>query len=182
MFPTGQDQSVYDNVIQTPRDISIVDHKDYKSTFNNLDNYYSGYTINPYYVLNEHGATANENRFFGNVSLTFPITDYLSVTNRFGGDVANTNVKSWRAITEVVRNDFNDDPGRVIAQTAFAREINNDLMISFNKPVSQDLKLSVLVGHNINQRENRTSESSVTGLDLPYFYDLSNSSAITGCR
>ena len=56
--PTGQEQAVYDNVIQTPRDISIVDHKDYKSTFNNLDNYYNGYALNPYYVLNEHGATA----------------------------------------------------------------------------------------------------------------------------
>ena len=175
--PTGQDQSVYDNVMQTPRDISIVDHKDYKSTFNNLDNYYSGYTLNPYYVLNEHGATSSENRIFGNVSLTFPITDYLSVSNRFGGDVANTNVKSWRAITEVERNDFNDDPGRVIVQTAFAREINNDFMISFNKSLSQDFRLSVLAGHNINQRETRTSDISVTGLDLPYFYDLSNSSA-----
>src|SRR6185295_7674226 len=72
--PTGQDQSVYDNVMQTPRDISIVDSKDYKSLFNNLDNYFSGYTLNPYYVLNEHGATAHENRFFGNVSLTLPIT------------------------------------------------------------------------------------------------------------
>lgn len=175
--PTGQDQSVYDNVMQTPRDMSIIDHKDYKSTFNNLDNYYSGYTLNPYYVLNEHGSTASENRFFGNIALTYPFTDFLKVTNRFGGDVSNTHIKSWRAITQVSRNDFNDDPGRVITQDYFSRELNNDLMLSFNKTFGQDLNLGVLIGHNINQREYSASDARVTGLDLPFFYDLSNSSS-----
>lgn len=173
--PTGQDQSVYDNIMQTPRDISIIDHKDYKSLFNNLDNYYSGYTLNPYYVLNEHGANASENRFFGNVALTYPITDHITVTDRFGGDVSSTHAKSWRAITQVSRNDYNDDPGRVIVQDYFNREINNDLMINFNKTFGEDFSLGVLVGHNVNQREYRTSLARVTGLDLPNFYDLSNS-------
>lgn len=175
--PTGQDQSVYDNVVQTPRDISVIDHKDYKSLFNNLDNYYSGYTLNPYYVLNEHGATANENRFFGNVALAYPITDHITVTDRFGGDVSSTHAKSWRAITEVSRNDYNDDPGRVIVQDYFNREISNDLMVNFNKTFAEDFSLGVLVGHNINQREYRFSEGKVTGLDLPNFYNLSNSSS-----
>ena len=39
--PTGQDQSVLDNIMQIPRDISIVDLQDYHNKFNNLDNYYS---------------------------------------------------------------------------------------------------------------------------------------------
>jgi TonB-linked SusC/RagA family outer membrane protein len=174
--PTGQDQSVYDNVMQTPRDISIVDHKDYKSLFNNLDNYFSGYTLNPYYVLNEHGATAGENRFFGNVALSYPITDYLKITDRFGGDVSSTHMKSWRAITQVSRNDYNDDPGRVIVQDFFNRELNNDVMLNFNKTFGE-LNVGALIGHNFNQREYRSSSAAVTGLDLPFFYDLSNSSA-----
>jgi len=175
--PTGQQQSVYDNVMQTPRDISIVDHKDYKSLFNNLDNYYSGYTLNPYYVLNEHGTSGNEDRFFGNVTLSYPITNYLSATARIGGDVSNSQIKSWRAITEVYRNDYNDDPGRVILNHFFNREINSDLMLTFSKTFNNDLDLNVLVGNNINQRERRITESRVTGLDIPFFYDLSNSSS-----
>lgn len=174
--PTGQEQSVYDNIMQTPRDISIIDHKDYKSLFNNLDNYFSGYTLNPYYVLNEHGATADENRFFGNVTLSYPINDYLKITDRFGGDVSSTHTKSWRAITQVWRNDYNDDPGRVIVDNFLNREINNDVMLDFNKMFGE-LSVSALVGQNFNQREYRSSDSRVTGLDLPFFYDLSNSSA-----
>ena len=175
--PTGQDQSVYDNVVQTPRDISIIDHKDYNSTFNNLENYYSGYTLNPYYTLNEHGSKSSEERLYGNVMVTYPVNDYIKVSNRFGGDVSNTNVKLWRAITQVDRNDYNDDVGRVVIQDYFNREINNDLMLTFDKNIGGDIFLNVLVGHNINQREFRSSSARVTGLDLPNYFDLSNSSS-----
>jgi TonB-dependent SusC/RagA subfamily outer membrane receptor len=66
---TGQDQAALDGLWQTPRDISIVDLRDYNNKFNNLDNYFTIYAQNPYYILGEHGDKFQEDRMFGNVSL-----------------------------------------------------------------------------------------------------------------
>ncbi len=175
--PTGQDQSVYDNIMQTPRDISIIDQKDYNSTFYNLDNYYNGYAANPYYVLNEHGNDFNEDRVFGNIGLDYKFTDWIIASWKIGSDVSNTQIKEWRAITNYVRNDYSDDPGRVSDQTYFNREFNSDLILSVIRNISENLEFSGLVGWNVNQRNTKTLTTRVIGLDIPFFYNLSNSSA-----
>jgi TonB-linked SusC/RagA family outer membrane protein len=175
--PTGQDQSVYDNIMQTPRDISIIDQEDYNNQWYNLDNFYNGYAANPYYVLNEHGNDFNEDRVFGNIGLDYKFNDWINASWKIGSDVANSQLKEWRAITNYVRNDYNDDPGTVSEQTYFNREFNSDLILSFNKGLSEDVELSGLVGWNVNQRNTKTLATEVIGLNIPYFYNLSNSSS-----
>lgn len=176
--PTGQDQSVYDNVMQTPRDISIVDQEDYNNKFNNLDNFYNGYAANPYYVLNEHGNKFNEDRVFGNVELGYKFCPWLNINWRVGADVANSQLKEWRAITDYVRNDYNDDAGRVIEQTFFTNELNSDLMLNFQKPIGKSFEIRALLGWNINQRNTKSTYAEVIGLTQPFFYNLSNSSSV----
>ncbi len=175
--PTGQDQSVYDNIMQTPRDISIVDQEDYKGLWYNLDNYYNGYAANLYYVLNEHGNLFNEDRVFGNIGLDYKFNDWINVSWKIGSDIANSQLKEWRAITDYVRNDYNDDPGRVSEQTFFSREINSDLILNVNRNINEDIEFNGLFGWNVNQRNSKTLFAQVIGLDIPYFYHLSNSSA-----
>lgn len=175
--PTGQDQSVYDNIMQTPRDISIVDQQDYKGLWYNLDNYYNGYAANPYYVLNEHGNLFNEDRVFGNIGLDYKFNDWMNVSWKIGSDIANSQLKEWRAITDYVRNDYNDDPGRVSEETFFSREINSDLILNINRNINEDIEFNGLFGWNVNQRNSKTLFAQVIGLDIPYFYHLSNSSA-----
>ncbi|NVN93731.1 MAG: SusC/RagA family TonB-linked outer membrane protein [Bacteroidetes bacterium] len=175
--PTGQDQSVYDNIMQTPRDISIVDQEDYNNKWYNLDNYYNGYAANPYYVLNEHGNDFNEDRVFGNIGLDYKFNDWMNASWKVGSDVANSQLKEWRAITNYVRNDYSDDPGRVTEQTYYNREFNSDLILNVNHSINQDIEFSGLLGWNVNQRNTKTLSTEVIGLNIPYFYNLSNSSA-----
>jgi TonB-linked SusC/RagA family outer membrane protein len=175
--PTGQDQSVYDNIMQTPRDISIVDQKDYKSNYYNLDNYYNGYAANPYYVLNEHGNDFNEDRFYGNLDFSYPITSWINATWRIGTDIANSQLKEWRAITNYTRNDYSDDPGKVKNSTFFSREINSDFILNINRNINPDIEFSSVLGWNVNQRNSENNSISVTGLNIPFFYQISNSSA-----
>jgi TonB-linked SusC/RagA family outer membrane protein len=175
--PTGQDQSVYDNIMQTPRDISIVDQEDYNSQWYNLDNYYNGYAANPYYVLNEHGNDFNEDRVFGNIGLDYKFNDWINASWKVGSDVSNSQLKEWRAITNYVRNDYNDDPGTVSEQTYFNREFNSDLILTFNRSLNPDIEFNGLLGWNVNQRNSKTLQAEVIGLNIPYFYNLSNSSS-----
>lgn len=175
--PTGQDQSVYDNVMQVPRSMSIVDGKDYEDKFWNLDNYYSGYTVNPYYVLSEHGNEANEDRVFGRISFDYFFTEWLSIKWNVGSEVSNTNLQQWRAITEVSRNDYNDDIGMVSDADYYQSQINSDLYLNFNRQFGADWNVNAILGHNVNQRIIQENSMQVLGLDIPYFYDVANSSA-----
>lgn len=174
---TGQEQSVMDGLFQTPRDISIVDQKDYKNKFNDVDNYYTIYAQNPYYVLNEHGTRFNENRMFGNITLDYSWTNWLKTTFRLGSDVSNSTLKSWRAITLSERANYNWERGRVRESSYYNSEINTDFMININKTFFDKLELTAVLGHNFNQRESRDQWAQVIGLDIPNFYNLSNSSS-----
>ncbi|HEX3010057.1 MAG TPA: SusC/RagA family TonB-linked outer membrane protein, partial [Bacteroidales bacterium] len=174
---TGQEQSVMDGIFQTPRDISIVDQKDYNNKFNNVDNYYTIYAQNPYYVLNEHGNKFDENRLFGNLSLDYAWLPWLKTTFRVGSDVSNSTLKSWRAITLSSRANYNWERGRVTEAAYHNSEINTDFIININKSFFEKLELTALIGHNYNQRESRDQTSQVIGLDIPKFYNLSNSAS-----
>lgn len=174
---TGQDQSVLDGLWQAPRDISFVDQKDYNNKFYNVDNYYTYYAQNPYYVLQEHGNRFNENRMFGSVSLDAKIASWLSATFRAGSDVSNSTAKSWRAITKSARASYNDDVGRVTEASYYSSEFNTDFFFNINPKISSDFSLNAIVGHNFNQRDARTQSTTVIGLDIPGYYNLSNSSA-----
>ena len=174
---TGQDQAVLDGLWQNARDISIVDQMDYKSKFNNIDNYYTLYAQNPYYLLNEHGNKFLENRIFGNVNLEARLLSWLTAKLIVGSDVSNSTLKTWRAITNVSRADSNDDVGRVSEAAYYSSEFDTNFQLAINKNISEDFTFNAVLGHNFNQRDASTQRAEVIGLSIPYFYNLSNSSS-----
>lgn len=174
---TGQDQSALDAVWQNGRDISLVDQMDYNNKFNNVDNYYTAYSQNPYYVLNEHGTRFAEDRIFGNIGLEAKITNWLTATAKVGGDFSNSALKAWRAITNNANYDYNDEPGRVTEEMFSNSELNADFMLLANKKINDDLKVNGTLGYSFNQRQARSMSTEVNGLDIPFYYNLANSSA-----
>jgi len=174
---TGQDQSVLDAIWQTPRDINIVDLKDYKNKFNNVENYYTVYSQNPYYVLNEHGTRYGEDRIYGNASLDAQILPWLKATFRAGGDFANSTLKMWRAIT-INSWGYNDEKGLVYEGGWRTSEINTDFMLDIHKNFDFGLTVDAVLGHNFNQRDARAQYAMVKVLDIPMYYNLSNSSSV----
>ncbi|MDP4208513.1 MAG: SusC/RagA family TonB-linked outer membrane protein [Bacteroidota bacterium] len=175
--PTGQSQSVMDGLFQLPRDISIVDQKDYKDPFNNADNYFTVFAQNPYFVLNEHGNKQTENRVYGNVGLEYVALPWLTATFRLGGDVSNSQLKEWRAIYNSVRATYEKEDGRVKESSYNNQEVNTDFFLTINKSLSQNLKINAILGHSFNERQVRNLSAQVIGLDIPNFYQLSNSAS-----
>jgi TonB-linked SusC/RagA family outer membrane protein len=174
---TGQDQSVLDALWQSPRDMSIVDQKDYNNKFNNVDNFYNAYAQNSYYVLNEHGTKFGEDRVFGNIGLDARILPWLSASFKVGGDASNSTLKAWRAITDCVRYNYNDEVGRVAESSFYSSELNTDLMLTASKKINADLDVKAVLGTNYNERQARSMATTVIGLDIPLYYNLANSSA-----
>jgi TonB-linked SusC/RagA family outer membrane protein len=177
--PTGQgENSVYNQVMQTPRDISLLELEDIDSKWNNLDNYYSLYTVNPYFILKKNGNTNNEDRIYGSIDLDYKFADPLSLKIRLGGDVSNEQLKQWRAVIEPGgNNEFAAvfEPGRVSESSAYVMQLNSDLLLNYSKEFG-DFSIDAIIGHNLNQRTAKGISASVNDLTIPGFFQLKNSS------
>jgi outer membrane receptor protein involved in Fe transport len=173
--PTGQGTTVYNNLLQTPRDIPIRELADINNPFNDLEGYYSEYTTNPYYALKKFGSKANIDRLYGNVELGYKANDWLSFTGRVGTDISTTQFENWSPKNKIVGpNSPTTNPGNYSFESDYSREFNSDLLMNINKNLSPALNLSGLVGWNVNQRQTTAQFSQINDLVIPDFYNLSN--------
>lgn len=184
---TGQGNSAEGGTVaqalaQTPRDIDIIGLKDYKNNpYNTPSNLYSPYVDNPYWDLQENSTNIKGNRFFGNVNLSYKITDKLTATYQIGGDYRNEKIKSYGAIMDYLPGSANADAGKapvvggVTEKTAENIETDTNFNLTYVTPVGKDFAFNAMVGFNTNQRSGSSLKANVTNLDVPNFYELSNS-------
>ncbi len=183
--PTGNGGStgatLYGDIIQTPNDISIVDMKDYNNKFFNLDNFFTPYAGNPYRSLNENGAKYNEDRIFGSIFLEYQITNWLKANYRAGTDVSNGQRQDWDAIAIPDLNGYNASyqpvPGNDRERYIHSQELNSNFFLTSENKLSDNLKLNILAGYEALQQFHQYLYSEVLSLNIPGFYNLSNSSA-----
>lgn len=172
---------LFQEIIQVPRDMSIVDWKDYNNKFNNIDNFHTRYAQNPYFSINENGNNFVENRVYGKVGFTYKFTDWLDVTYRLGADVANSIIKEWTAVTTPTPGSPNETQtptvGTVNEANLTSTEFDHSLLLNSFVNINESLTLSTLGGLNINERFFRSLTTQVVGLDIPNFYDITNSSS-----
>jgi len=175
---TGQgESSVYNQILQTPRDISLSELSDYNSMHHNLDNFYNNYALNPYYVLNEFGNGNNSERVFGNVKVGYTFSDYLSAFWRIGTDVSNDYLHQHSPIIEL--GGMNEgatmaNEGSVDETNTSDKLVNSDFIINYTQSWDK-FDISLMAGNNIYQEASQYNYAEVIGLNVPGFYNLSNS-------
>jgi TonB-linked SusC/RagA family outer membrane protein len=176
----GDGTTLFQEIIQTPRDMSIVDFEDLNYKFNTNDNFYNLYAQNPYWPLKRNGNDYEENRLFGNVNIGYDLFSWLSATARLGGDISNGLLTDWIAPYSLTPGSPNETAnpslGRVNERTRFARELNGDFMFLTKNDLNTDIHLNGIVGYNVNERYSKDNYSFITNLSIPNFYNLSNSS------
>lgn len=176
--PTGQDNSIYRSLNEIATDISIVDLKDYSNKFNNVDNYFTPYGINPYYALAMKEAVQNKYKLFGKMQLDYDLLKNLKLTYRFGGDFeAATEDMHVDALvyTPGSPNSSNADTPGSYSQTRRQRiQTNHELMANFAERWG-DFSLNAIAGWNANEQSYSALEGVITSIDVPGFYHLTNS-------
>lgn len=174
----GQGNSPYEQVLQTPRDISLLELKDYKNKFNDLNGYYGAYTVNPWYFLGEDSYTTLVDRVLGNLQVGYRPLSWLDVSFRVGTDVSNDKriqIASKRSPDPLGQNSTNDFAGQYSETSLSIRELTTDLIAVAKRKLTDDLSLSVLVGHNVRQRNTDIQFSEINSLIIPFYYNLANS-------
>lgn len=191
-LPTGGqgDQSLFRNLIQTPRDIPITAGKDLSNPFNSYNDitgkygYYGAYIINPYFSLKNFRNTNKVDRIQGNVTLSYKKFKYFSVVNRLGGDVyADRRYQFWKKYDyEPIDPFWTGNPktyqGKYSENIYNLMDIVNDLMINFQKEIGKSFKVYGVLGHNVrirSQNENHAQTNDQGGLAIADYYNLKNS-------
>ena len=184
---TGQGGgSMYNAIMQTPRDISIAELKDLDDPFNTPGYYYTPYGItNPYYILKNYENKYESERFYGKLQLDYDFLKYFKATYRFGLDTQtsqrNVGIPN---LEKLFADTYNADAstiagatGSVVQQTFRQREINQDLFVTFDMPIN-DFNVNAVAGFNGQERRYSYLYGTVENLTIPTFFDLSNSSEI----
>jgi TonB-linked SusC/RagA family outer membrane protein len=180
--PTGQGASLYRSLNEIGTDVSIVDLKNYKNDkFNTLDNYFTPYGTNPYWVLNENGATQERYKFFGKFQADYDILKNLKVTYRFGGDYETTKSETHVAVVKYTEGSLQDlhpanpagDVGNYEQIRRQRLQLNHDIFATYNDKFG-DFSLNAILGWNVNERSADRITGIANSIDVEGFYHFSN--------
>ncbi len=183
---TGQGLSMYNSILQTPRDISIISLADLDDPFNLPGYYYTPYGVtNPYYILKNYQNEYESERFYGKFQLDYDFLKHFKATYRFGLDTSFGQQDKGEPNLEALFGEgtpngdygnFTGETGSVSQRDIRHREINQDAMIAYNNKFA-DFGLNVLAGFNGNERKYTSVETSITDLTIPTWYNLTNTTS-----
>lgn len=176
----GAGKVLFQEIIQVPRDHQIVDYRHYNDPFFNLDNFYTPYAQNPYFVLNQQGGEFQENRIRSSAWLNMNFTPQLKLTARGGGDFSGASIFDYGNVATITpgspNSSANDVVGRVSEGQINRRQLTADVILSYSHTLSPRVDFDISIGGNANERHSDINTSFVTNLTIPGFYNLSNSS------
>jgi TonB-linked SusC/RagA family outer membrane protein len=183
---TTQGNSFYGSLLQTPSDIPIKDLRDYNNLYFNTDNYFTPYAENPYFDLAQNGSDYTTNHIFGNLNVTYKLTDWVKLNFQQSADVASTSDKKWSNISIPTTGSWDagvnvesapraNDVGSDFEESSGSFEYDSKLQALFDKKISNDFHITGVLGSNYNDRGSRAAQTEVTGLAIPGFYQINNS-------
>jgi TonB-linked SusC/RagA family outer membrane protein len=128
---------------------------------------------NPYWSVNKNLFKDDVNRVIGYIGFNWFITKWMQVDYKLGGDFYNAYNKNYYAIGS---NEYSD--GAVFVNSLNQRDINSDLMVQIDHRFTKQWVTRLRLGHNMYETYVNNVEGIAYGLELPGFYDLSNSADV----
>ncbi len=178
----GEGNTLVAELLQIPSDISVVDLKDYKNNpFNTANNYFTPYASNPYFTLGENKTKIDGSRLYGNANFNYKFNKKFNLVYQIGGDYRNERIKSYGSKVNFDLgssqqiNGANKVLGGVTENNTERVELDSYLNLNFNSNMGNDFKINALLGVSANQRKRDFLQGRITNLDLPNYYELTNS-------
>ena len=167
--------ALYQEILQTPVDINYQDLKDLNNPYNSIDNYYTPYAENPYWVLKNNRNKYVDNHTYGNIDVSYELLKGLKAVGRVGGDFLDSRRKSWNAQALMTEGSYGQFGGKA-DQVGTYQEFNESRgqldvlgMLSGNYQVSPTVNLSGTLGWNYNYRDYYYSDAYLYGFK-DYWY------------
>ncbi|MXV37453.1 SusC/RagA family TonB-linked outer membrane protein [Flavobacteriaceae bacterium Ap0902] len=126
------------------------------------------YSDNPYWTRYHNYQDDSRDRVFGNASLDYEVADWVTLLGRVSLDTYSTQREERIDVGSA-------DVSNYTVFNQNAREINYDLMSSFNHDFSDDINFDGNIGWNLRVIKNEISNLSTNGgLGIPGLFTLDN--------
>ncbi|GGZ79201.1 SusC/RagA family TonB-linked outer membrane protein [Algibacter mikhailovii] len=132
---------------------------------------------NPYWLRYENSNNRDDDRVFGNFEITYKPWKDFAFTGRVGADMLDDRrlIENSKGTVGRLQGDFVSDEIRRF-------EVTSDFIANYNKNLSEDLNLNVVVGSQYNQRI--FQRQTITGVNLliPELFSPSNAAQVIAER
>jgi TonB-linked SusC/RagA family outer membrane protein len=137
-------------------------------------NWNYNYHNNPFWEMLVNGNGDERDRLFFNTSLSYQLTDWVTVTGQVGRDWYRFHRKNW-----VAPHSLDDDgDGSFTEATEYQAETNWDLILTGTRQLTNDFSLNVTAGGNIRRNTYEGSGVEIDRLNSPGIYSIDNSAVV----
>ena len=178
----GGGKTLFQELLQIPVNHYVPLYRDYKGDFDNIDNYYTPYTQNPYFVINETKSDINQHRIISNLNIEQNL--YKNIDLEWKGGLDNLSYAYVDYGNKAIVNEgsenygiASDVKGMVKEEARLSTEINSDLMLKYNGKLElgvNTLKFNAIIGNNIGQRTDDRKTIIAKGLVVPGYINVRN--------
>ncbi|MCX6235281.1 MAG: SusC/RagA family TonB-linked outer membrane protein [Bacteroidetes bacterium] len=155
------------------RQINMQNLKDHWQDFDGFGqpyNWNSSYHNNPYWTTGYNTTSRTRNRTFGNINLTYKITDWLSVMGRIGQDAYN----EYRKHLTYDLSIESSSGGYFWQNQRFENETNADIIFTADKDLSEDFGLKATLGANYMNYKYKNMSEQANELTVPNLFTIGN--------
>jgi TonB-linked SusC/RagA family outer membrane protein len=149
-----------------------------KTTYTNPDgtqrSYRWGIYDSPFWAAAKNPYEDDVNRIIGNVSASWRVTPWLTVSYKLGLDTYHD-----RRISAFDINSASVPEGQITQTDISSNDLNSDLLFLFNTDITQDLSFNATVGHNYYSTQGITRGATGTEMGAPEWYNLANTTNVT---
>lgn len=132
----------------------------------------AGNVANPYWSTYMNTTNDRKTRFIGLASLKYEFAEWLNIQGRYGIDYTNSQLKDIQATGAPTW--YLEKGGNISTSKNDSYEMNADVLLTFNKQLTDKLGLVATAGGNIMYNRSDGIWSSANGLKIEHFYSLSN--------
>jgi len=178
----GAGKVLFQELLQNPVNHYIPLYRDYKGIFDNIDNYYTPYAQNPYFIVNENGNNFVQDRIISSVNIEQKIIDKLKISWRGGVDHYSNFYKDYGAMTRLTKGSPNyalatPVAGATTEEARMVTQLNSDIFLNYDGVLdvgNNSLEYGIILGNNINQRYSKRTTTIAKGLVVPEYYNVTN--------
>ena len=188
-----QGTSFIDGILETSRDVSLVDRKDLTSAFNTPEAWFTPYGItNPYWAIENNYNRNDSKQVFGKIQADIKPLRQLTLTYRFGFDYTDFDFKYGTpqiALDDALIDDYYayapsagmNQSGLVYSRYLRKYELNHDFLANWtDKYLDGRLDINANVGVNMSERYTTYQTGRTDDLTFDTgFWDLSNGATKT---
>jgi len=194
----------YFELLNTPADIPLTkttlqsttgpvvyDPSDLNGQYSNVNSYYNAYSGNPYWALEDSRENRDTYTFQGNINLSWKATSWLTFSDRISIVQQTENYDYYHQGITFAPWAVSDPehagniPSALVSiypatyfDTYMEQLLNNDFIAQFDKKISNDFKISGLVGANMQQSYQTNISLQGNELQFPGDYNVSSTLGI----